>query len=262
MPAWCLKPRCRPWRLLETVAPLPGKTGSWQAVLQSAGGLTPATGWYLGVCLTLFRFLLLRWLWRLGLSCYFLWQVKKLKLHLLPTHSDGVGGLGYLEIVHEHFAPLTFAISAIFSAQFAENFTAQEVPFRTMYYAIPLILLLAAALFIGPLCIFTYDLWQCRINGMSKYMAMAARYVNAFDVRWIQDKNATGESQLGAADLQSLADLTNSLNVVSDMRPIPAGPRLLKNLAAAAILPLLPLLLLKYPLDKLAGQLFQALTGL
>jgi hypothetical protein len=93
-------------------------------------------------------------------------------------------------------------------------------------------------------------------------MSMASRYVNAFDERWIQDKSATGESQLGAADIQSLADLTNSLNVVSEMRPIPVGPRLVKNLAAAAILPLVPLLLLKYPIDKLAGQLFQALTGL
>ena len=248
--------------MLELVAPLPGKTGSWQAVMQSAGGLTPVTGWYLGFCLTLFRFLLFRWLWRLGLWCYFLWQIKKLKLHLMPTHSDGVGGLGYLEIVHENFAPLTFAFSAIFAAQFAENFTSDGASFATMYYSIPLVLLLAAALFIGPLCIFSYDLWQCRVNGMSRYMAMAARYVSAFDVRWIQDENATGESQLGAADLQSLADLTNSLNVVREMGMIPAGPRLLKNLAAAAILPLAPLLLLKFPLDKLMGQLFQALTGL
>ncbi len=248
--------------LLELVAPLPGKTGSWQAVLHSAGGITPLTAWYLGFCLTLFRFLLLRWVWRLGLWIYLLWQVKGLNLRLMPTHSDGEGGLGYLEIVHEEFAPLTFAISAIFAAQFAENYTASGAPFETMYYSIPLVLLLAAALFIGPLCIFSYDLWICRVNGMSQYMAMASRYVNAFDVRWIQDKQATGESQLGSGDLQSLADLTNSLKVVSDMRPVPVGPRMLKNLAAAAILPMAPLLLLKFPIEKLLGQLFQALTGM
>jgi len=248
--------------LLDAVAPLPGRTQNWQAVLQSAGGLTWATGWYLGFCLTLFRFLALRWIWRLGLWCYFLWQVRKLKLHLMPTHSDGMGGLGYLEIVHEHFAPLTFAISAICSAQFAEKFTAQNVPFASMYYSIPLVLLMAATMFIAPLCIFSYDLWKCRVTGMSRYMAMASHYVSAFDARWIGDRNEAGESQLGSADLQSLADLTNSLKVVSEMRLIPAGPNLLKNLAAAAILPLTPLLLLKYPLDKLMGQLFQALTGL
>jgi hypothetical protein len=248
--------------LMEMVGGGPGRSGNFEIVLQNAGGLNWATGWYLGFCLPLFRFLLLRWLWRLGLWVYFLWQVKKLNLRLMPTHSDGAGGLGYLEIVHEHFAPLTFAISALFSAQFAENFVGAAAPFETMYSSIPLVLLLAAALFIGPLCIFSSDLWHCRVNGMSHYMSMASRYVNAFDERWIQDKTATGESQLGAADLQSLADLSNSLNVAREMRPIPAGPRLLTNLAAAAILPLAPLLLLKYPVDKLAAQLFQALTGL
>ncbi len=248
--------------VLEAVFPLPGKTGSWASVLHSTGGLTWASGWYLGFCLSLFRFLLLRWLWRLGLWSYFLWQVHKLKLRLMPTHSDGVGGLGYLEIVHEHFTPLIFAVSAIFAAQFAENFTSGGGSFEAMYYSIPLVLLLAAALFIGPLCIFGGDLWICRITGMSEYMGMASRYVSAFDTKWVRDENVTGKSQLGTSDLQSLADLTNSLNVVSGMRPIPAGPRLLKNLAGAAILPLLPLLLLKYPLDKLALQLFQALTGL
>ncbi len=248
--------------LLEMVDGGPGRTGNWQVVLQNAGGVNLVTGWYLGFCLPLFRFLLLRWLWRLGLWTYFLWKVKMLQLHLMPTHSDGEGGLGYLEIVHEHFAPLTFAISALFAAQFAENFVGAATPFETMYSSIPLVLLLAAALFIGPLAIFSSDLWHCRINGMSHYMSMASRYVNAFDERWIQDKTATGESQLGTGDIQSLADLTNSLKVVSEMRPVPVGPRLVKNLAVAAILPLVPLLLLKYPIAKLAAQLFQALTGL
>lgn len=246
--------------LLEPVVPSPGNTGSWQSVLHSVGGLTPVTGWYLGFCLTLFRFLMLRWIWRLGIWVYFLWQVRTLKLHLMATHSDGAGGLGYLAIVHEHFAPLTLAISAVLAAQFAENFTSDGVPFETICYWVPLVLLVAATLFIGPLCIFAHDLWLCRIAGMSRYMAMASRYVNAFDARWIQDP--TGESQLGTADLQSLADLTNSLNVVSKMRLVPASPRLMIILSAAAILPLTPLLLLKYPLDKLLSQLFRSLAGL
>jgi hypothetical protein len=39
------------------------------SILQSTGGrLTWMTGWYLWFCLPLFRFLVLRWLWRLGES--------------------------------------------------------------------------------------------------------------------------------------------------------------------------------------------------
>lgn len=134
--------------------------------------------------------------------------------------------------------------------------------FETLYRLIPMVLLLVAVLFIGPLVMFSRKLWVCRVAGLSEYMAMASRYVHAFDRKWIRDEQASSESQLGTADLQSLADLTNSVNVVRNMRIIPAGQRLMVQLAASAILPLLPLFLLKYPVNELAAQLFQMLTGL
>jgi hypothetical protein len=72
------------------------------------GGSNPSTvgemswisQWYWMVCMPLFRFLLLRWLWRLALWCVFLWRVSRLELRLVPTHPDRAGGLGYLELVH------------------------------------------------------------------------------------------------------------------------------------------------------------------
>ena len=93
-------------------------------------------------------------------------------------------------------------------------------------------------------------------------MGMAARYVNAFDRKWIRDDKESDESLLGTADLQSLADLTNSLNVVRGMRLIPADRRLIMALGIYVIVPMLPLLLLKFPIDQLAARLFQMLTGL
>jgi len=65
------------------------------------------------------------------------------------------------------------------------------------------------------------------------------------------------EDLLGTSDLQSLADLTNSLNVVTKMRLVPATYRLALILAAAALVPMLPLLLLQYPIAELAGKLFK-----
>jgi len=248
--------------VVDRIFNLPGGTSSWATIIDATGGrLTWLNGWYLGFCLPLFRFLLFRWLWRLGLWSYFLWRVEKLDLRLIPTHSDGVAGLGYLEIVQEYFAPLALAISALFSAQFAEDISTGKMAFQTLYYLAPMVLLLNAALFIGPLFIFFRKLLICRWTGMSKYMGMASRYVEAFDVKWVQDENETGESQLGTADLQSLADLTNSVNVVRNMRLIPAGQRLMVALAICVLLPLAPLLLLKFPVGQLAAQLFKMLTG-
>jgi hypothetical protein len=56
---------------------------------RSATEMTLAGQWYLIVCLTLFRFLMVRWLWRLGFWCFFLWRLSRLDLHLVPTHPDG-----------------------------------------------------------------------------------------------------------------------------------------------------------------------------
>jgi hypothetical protein len=164
--------------------------------------------------------------------------------------------------VQEHFTPLIIAISAFYSASFAENILSGTMAFENLYLLTPMVLILVMVLFIGPLLIFSRKLWACRVTGWAEYMGMASHYVSAFDHKWVRDKTATGESQLGTSDLQSLADLTNSVRVVRDMRWIIADQRLGMVLASSAILPLLPLVFLKYPVNQLAIWLFQTLTGL
>jgi hypothetical protein len=249
--------------MIETASLLPGMTGNWGTLVGEAGGrMNWVLSWYLGFCLPLFRFLLLRWYWHLVLWWYFLWRVNRLKLHLIPTHPDCAGGLGYLEVVHEHFAAFVVAASATLSASFAEEIVSGTRAFESLYSLIPMVLLLIAVLFIGPLFTFSRKLWLCRITGLNEYMVMAHHYVDAFDRKWIRDASASGESQLGTADMQSLADLGNSVNVVRNMRWVPMSRRLVAGLAVAALIPMLPLLLLKYPAAEIANQLFKALSGL
>jgi len=248
--------------MIETVAHLPGSTGNWAWIVGKTGGrITWLSAWYLGFCLPLFRFMMLRWLWHLGLWWYFLWRVERLKLQLRPTHSDGVGGLGYLEVVHEHFMPLVLAISAVLSAALAEDIFSGTMALEALYRLVPTVLLGTTLLFIGPLFMFSGKLWDCRSTGWSEYMAMASRYVNAFHRRWVQNEQASGESQLGTSDMQSLADLTNSMNVLREMRVVPASRRLVMELAACVLLPLAPLLLMEYDAGQLAARLFHMLIG-
>lgn len=242
---------------------LPGQTASLGSLLTGTGGrFGPALGWYMLFCLPLFRFLILRWLWHLGLWYYFLWRLQKLDLHLVPTHPDQTAGLGYLEVVHEHFAPLAASISLVYAASFGENIASGAMTFEALCLTVPLVLLSVALLFIGPLLLFSGKLWEARITGWSEYMGMASQYVNAFDRKWIRGENPAEEPLIGTADMQSLADLNNSVNIVREMRWIPAGKRLLIILAAAVIVPLTPLLLLKYPISELSMKLFQSLSGL
>lgn len=240
---------------------LPGATRAYDPAHVGAG-MTLAGGWYWFVCLPVFRFLACRWLLRLILWCLFLRRVAKLELHLVPTHPDGVGGLGYLDVVHGHFTPVVLAISAVISASFAEEMSVGTRTCASLYLAVPILLGLDAVLFLGPLCVFAAKLWACRVKGMGDYMAFAARYVDDFDKKWLRSGANAAESPLGTADLQSLADLSNSVRVVDAMRYFPGSWRMVACLATAALLPLLPLLLFQYPIAELTEKLIKALSGL
>jgi hypothetical protein len=99
------------------------------------------------------------------------------------------------------------------------------------------------------------------VKGLSDYMEFAASYVSGFDKKWLGEESSP-EPLLGTPDLQSLADLANSMNIIRNMSFIPMGPRLLTNLSIAALLPLVPLLLLKYPIAELAEKFITRLAGM
>jgi hypothetical protein len=240
--------------------PLYGSTTAYNA--SRASTISATMLWYWIFCMTFFRFLILRWLWRLGLWSYFLWRVSKLKLNLLPTHPDRTAGLGYLEVVHMHFTPLVLALSAIQCGSLAEEITSGTTPFEAIYPALALVLLVDALLFLGPLFIFTPKLWACEVTGRRDYMDFGQDYVSAFDRKWLRGERSLEEPLLGSQDIQALADLMGGIHVVRHMRWVPIGRGLLLSLGTAALVPVLPLLLLKYPVAELAQRFFTRLTGL
>jgi len=217
--------------------------------------------WYWLVCLTLFRFLMFRWLLRLAQWAWLLWRLARLELHLVPSHPDGAGGLGYLEAVHASFIPLIVGVSTIQAASFAEGVSSSQITFEGIFPDLALTLLVDATLFLGPLCMFVVKLYECKAKGLSDYGLLGSRYVNGFEAKWIGAAPSADGDLLGSADLQSLADLSNSVNVVRNMRLVPVGNGLLIRFLTAAILPMAPLLLLKYPATELAAKFLQKLVG-
>jgi hypothetical protein len=223
------------------------------------GGMTLATGWYWIVCLLLFRFLMFRWFWHIGLWCYFLWRISRLQLHLVPTNPDGAAGLGMLELVHSEFAPLIMALSAVEAASFAEEISVGTMTIKAIYPQLAALLILYAALFLGPLMVFTIKLKDSRSKGLADYGAVAARYVNEFERKWVGADGAVEPDLLGSPDLQSLADLSNSISVVRNMRIAPISQRILMALGIPALAPMLPLALFVFPVDALAEHLIKML---
>ena len=86
---------------------------TWYAVPRGEGTqLTLAGHWYLFVSLPIFQFILARWYLRFGLWFWFLWQVSRLELRLIPIHPDRTAGLSFLGRSTNAFVPILVAHGA------------------------------------------------------------------------------------------------------------------------------------------------------
>lgn len=83
---------------------------------------------------------------------------------------------------------------------------------------------------------------------------MASRYVAEFRRKWIDGQPDAEERLVGSGDIQSLADLSNSFNVVRDMRLVPFSRTTVLQLALLTALPLAPLTLTMIPLEELIDR--------
>ena len=106
-----------------------------------------------------------------------------------------------------------------------------------------------------PLMVFTPHLLRAKREGRREYGALTIRYVSEFDQKWIRADAPPGEPLVGSADIQSLADLANSFEVVRRMQPFPFGKETIILLVVATALPVLPLMLTMFPLDELIKRL-------
>jgi hypothetical protein len=107
-----------------------------------------------------------------------------------------------------------------------------------------------------PLLVFTPRLLEVKRVGLREYGKLAERYVREFDTKWLRGGAPPDEPLVGSGDIQSLADLGNSFTVVQEMRFVPVSRDAIVQLAAAALIPIVPLALTMMPLEDLLKQLF------
>lgn len=227
-------------------------TTTWYAT-QSAGGstLSLAGMWYGFVSLPIFQFLVVRWFFRLFIWARFLWHVSRLELKLVPTHPDRAGGLGFLSQSLVAFIPLAAAFGAVLAGPLADRIfhAGAKLPDFKMQIAAAVVVLVLV--FVGPLLVFAPRIAQAKRTGLLEYGALAQRYVREFDVKWLRGGAPADEPLVGSADVQSLADMANSFEVVRTMRMVPVALRDILVVAVAVLVPIAPLLLTVMPLDQL-----------
>jgi hypothetical protein len=240
------------WRQYGTLG-----TPTWYAVPRGADmTLTLGGIWFGYVSLPLFQFLMLRWYFRIFIWARFLWQVSRIDLNLVPTHPDRVGGLGFLSNTAYAFVPLAAAHGAVLAGMIANRIFYTGANLLDFKAEVALVVGVLLCLVFGPLLVFAPQLAQAKRRGNREYGTLALRYVSEFDAKWLRGGAPAGERLVGSGDIQSLADLANSFEVVRGMRLAPVTREAVLQLAAATLAPIVPLGLTMMSLEELLKSLF------
>ncbi len=237
-------------------------TGATWYVASVAQGshLTPAGICYAYFSLPIFQFVLLRWYFRLFIWARFLAKASHLHLNLVPTHPDRVGGLGFLIMGTQAFVAFAMAHGALLAGWLSTRVVVGKASLAEFKGEIAAVVVFVLCLTLAPLTVFARSLTRAKRRGIIEYGELAARYSNEFNDKWIVPKAGYKEPLVGSADIQSLADMAGSYDIVQTMRSVPISLQMCVIFAAATLLPVAPLLLtlmsLSEILKKLAGILF------
>jgi hypothetical protein len=246
---------------IHTSELLMGSIPSWHLVRTPSGDTLSYAGWWFGfISAPIFRFLLLRWVWRMYLWATFLRRVSKVNLALIPTHPDLAAGLGFLSEAQLRFGPIAFAMGAVVSGQLGNSIAYAGATVSGLKFVIIAYCVCATLALVTPLLLVAPTLIQVKRKGMLEYGALATGYTQSFDAKWVHGKPPEGETLLGSGDIQSLADLSNSFAIVREMRAAPVDKATLIGLTIAGVLPMVPVLVLGTPADELIRTVLKLLA--
>jgi hypothetical protein len=237
----------------------------WQGALQVATWYeVPAEGsmhytvagyWYAFISLSIVRFLLLRWYFRIMIWYIFLWKVSRLRLRLNPLHPDRAAGLTFLNEALLAMMPVLVAQSAMIAGIIGTRIMYAGAKLPEFRYEIIGFILFLVLFALAPLMFFSMQLAKAKRRGHRVFGAFAEHYVDQFAGKWLHKDKAAGEELLGTGDIQSLADLGNSYQVVREMRAVPFDKGVVISLIVAIALPMLPLVLTMFPFEEIVRRL-------
>ena len=230
-------------------------TRTGQAVQLTRAGL-----WYAWVSAPILQFLLLRWYYRLLIWTLCLWRISRLDLHLVPTHPDHAAGLGFLTETLYAFGMVPMAQGFMMAGILADRIFYFGAKITAFKGEISTLVIAMALLFLGPMCVFMRQLFNTKRNGLREYGRLGSEYVLGFDRKWLRGGAPADEELVGSGDIQSLADLSGSFDIVRSMRPAPFALDQIIYVVLMTAGPIAPLILTMIPLEdllkKVAGAVF------
>lgn len=229
-----------------------GGPATW--VFVGEGSISTA-GWiYLVFSAPLFRFIVLRWLWRIAVWTCLLVGLARARLRLDAAHPDELGGLSFLTGAHTSFGWITFALGV----SLASNLTTEKILLGrhvTDYWTeIIGFTVLTPLFFLLPLFVFSWPIERARRIAHADYGSSSAGFARRYHRAWLEP--ATREPlPLGTSETSAHADLVTSFTAVSGTRWIPFKRAEYLTLLIPSAVPMLAFVLQEIPLLELLQRL-------
>jgi hypothetical protein len=217
-------------------------------------------GWYtVLVSAPLFQFLLGLSLWRWLMWTYFAFKLSGRNLKLVPTHPDEHGGIGFLGLTVAAFAPIAFAATAVIGATWRNDILHHGAHLLDFKLNAIMLALITALVALGPLLFFVPRLANLRRQGILEYGILGQMHSTEFHEKWIHNRAGHETEFFQAAEISTLANFGRTYREIEQLKPFPADMGALYILAAAVVIPALPVVLAQIPLAVVLGELLKAL---
>ena len=229
---------------------------SWRV---TTGHLSPAGWWLVVVSQPLYDIAVLQFGYRVALWWRFLWRVSRLDLQLNGTHPDGAGGLAFVASALPAFRLPLFAIGASSAGTLANVLLWTGASFSSFKYAIAALAIVLVGLTVGPLVFFNAPLARAKHRSALVSGLLAGRQLRAFEAKWLGEKSFEADETFRAPDFSSVDHLNATVASVHRMNTLPFLRKHLIPLAAAVLIPFLPVAMLEFPIDEILSQLWNLL---
>jgi hypothetical protein len=228
-------------------------------VVRGPGERTPAEIWYTLTDWPFVQFLLWRALWRWVIWVRIVFGLSRIQLDLVPTHPDRRGGISFLRLPSVGYcAFLLFAVASMLCAEWGERLTFD----RSFRGFLPLLALFAGAgglIAFGPLLAFAPQLFRARRQGIIDCGGRACDEGRRFQRRVAQARAI--DDPAAAVEVSALCDVgVVYREAVDRLQIVLVDRRDLIALLIATLLPVLPMMVLRIPMEDWRG-LASMLTG-
>ncbi len=235
-------------------------TDSMAWAYDTDGGLGFGGLWFAYVARPLFLALLLGWLWRFVLLGLLFARIGRLKLSLVPTHPDRVGGLGFLEVLPGAFAPVSFAVSAVLSSQWAHEIVHHGTTLDSLKLPVIAFVVIWSVLLLLPLLALAPALLAAKREALIAYSNLVGEQGRLVHRRWILHETVESAPLLDAPEIGPVTDANAMYEAVKAMRPMPIGTRSIISILVPLALPLVAMVALRVPLKALLLKIVKTLV--